>query len=96
MRPNIAVLGFYNLQDLIQNKPLIDVDPTDSNSTKINETTKSTRYNGKDRKMEGLLPTDDCRREDMMSVTSYVTILEDVSDPLFDSWSFAKHYRSCC
>jgi len=28
--------------------------------------------------MEGILPTDSCRTEDMMSATSYVTVLEDL------------------
>lgn len=78
MRPNIAVLGFYNLEDLTLNKPLIDITPPDGSSTSVNPTNKVTR-NGKDRKIDGLLPTDDCKREDMMSVMSYVTILEDVS-----------------
>lgn len=79
MRPNIAVLGFYNLQDLTQNKPLVDIDASEGDSTQINKPTKFASGHAKDRKIDGLLPTDDCRREDMMSVMSYVTILEDVS-----------------
>lgn len=78
MRPNIAVLGFYNLQDLNLNKPLIDIETPEDSVNRTNAAAKFSKHD-KNQKLDGLLPTDDCKREDMMSVTSYVTILEDVS-----------------
>jgi len=78
MRPNIAVLGFYNLQELNQNVPLIDIGTSEETVTGTQDTSNLSKQD-KSRKIDGLLPTDDNRREDMISVTSYVTILEDVS-----------------
>ena len=36
------------------------------------------RRDSTDARMEGVLPTDSCRTEGMMSVESYMTILEDL------------------
>jgi solute carrier family 12 (potassium/chloride transporters), member 9 len=69
MRPNIAVLGFYNMDDLRHSRPLIDV-PEPPHSSKASSSVA--------RDIEGELPTDSCRTESMMSVTTYVTILEDL------------------
>ncbi len=65
MRPNIAVLGFYNMDDLRHSQPLVDITvPEQPNITsKISD-------------LE--LPTDSCKTETMMGVTSYVTVLEDL------------------
>jgi potassium/chloride transporter 9 len=65
MRPNIAVLGFYNMDDLRRSQPLVDTTvPQQSDVTpKI---------------IDLELPTDSCKTETMMGVTSYVTVLEDL------------------
>jgi potassium/chloride transporter 9 len=68
MRPNIAVLGFYNMDDLRHSRPLINV-PELPHSSKASSIALD---------IEGELPTDSCKTESMMSVTTYVTILEDL------------------
>jgi potassium/chloride transporter 9 len=78
MRPNIAVLGFYNMDDLRHSKPLIDV--SDISQPSSNFSSSAAEGEGeasKDKRVEEL-PTDSCKTETMMSVTSYVTILEDL------------------
>lgn len=79
MRPNIAVLGFYNMEDMRRSKPLIDVSeiPGPSITSSSNGLTEERKTPGDD-KLDEALPTDSCRTESMMSVTSYVTILEDL------------------
>ncbi|CZT47533.1 related to na+/k+/2cl-cotransporter [Rhynchosporium secalis] len=79
MRPNIAVLGFYNLDDLRRSRPLIDVElPSEDKNQAGGKREGIGRQDSKDAKMSGMLPTDTCKTEGMMSVTSYVTILEDL------------------
>ena len=78
MRPNIAVLGFYNLDDLRRSKPLVDISEISPASTRRSDIQQNGRRDSRDMRMEGQLPTDFCRTEGMMSVTSYVTILEDL------------------
>jgi solute carrier family 12 (potassium/chloride transporters), member 9 len=65
MRPNIAILGFYNMDDQHQSQPLVDV-----------TVPQQDRVTSKIVDLE--LPTDTCKTETMMSVTSYVTVLEDL------------------
>jgi potassium/chloride transporter 9 len=98
MRPNIAVLGFYNLDDLRRNQPLIDIPELQSPEIRP-ETTDSLfrhhadRRDSKDVKMHGTLPTDSCKTEAMMSVTSYVTILEDLLLRLQINVAVAKGFQ---
>jgi solute carrier family 12 (potassium/chloride transporters), member 9 len=67
MRPNIAILGFYNMDDLRHGGPLVDtIDP------------QPPALSSKTHELEGQLPTDTCKTETMMSVQSYVTVLEDL------------------
>ncbi|PQE12323.1 cation chloride cotransporter protein [Rutstroemia sp. NJR-2017a BVV2] len=95
MRPNIAVMGFYNLDDLKNSQPLIDLaegsQPQSPQSQKQPPSNK--RQNSREKKMEGVLPTDLCRTEGMMSVTSYVTILEDLLFKLQINVAVAKGFR---
>lgn len=96
MRPNIAVMGFYNLDDLRNSQPLIDVSEPSKSSSSNAETPKkprNKRQNSKEKKMQGVLPTDLCRTEGMMSVTSYVTILEDLIFKLQINVAVAKGFR---
>jgi potassium/chloride transporter 9 len=100
MRPNIAVLGFYNLDDLRRSKPLIDV-PEISSPSKIppnasggTQNQQKSRRDSKEMRMEGQLPTDFCKTEGMMSVTSYVTILEDLLLQVQINVAVAKGFQS--
>jgi len=65
MRPNIAVLGFYNMDDLRHGQPLVDI----TVPQQTNVTSKT---------IDLELPTDNCKTETTMGVTSYVTVLEDL------------------
>ena len=99
MRPNIAVLGFYNLDDLRKYQPLIDVEelphsPTRSNSLEADRNKSRPRRDSRDARMEGQLPTDSCKTEGMMSVTSYVTILEDFLLRLQINVAVAKGFQA--
>ncbi|KAG0645326.1 Vacuolar CCC family 1 [Hyphodiscus hymeniophilus] len=96
MRPNIAVLGFYNLDDLRRSQPLIDLPDLDRSSD-ANDLTGAqrelTRRDSKDVRLEGVLPTDYCKTEAMMNVTSYVTILEDLLLRLQINVAVAKGFQ---
>jgi len=98
MRPNIAVLGFYNLDDLRRKQPLIDIASAPESPTEFK--TLGQRPHGKSRrdstdaKIDGTLPTDSCKTEDMMSVTSYVTILEDLLLRLQINVALAKGFQN--
>ncbi|KAF9881148.1 solute carrier family 12 member 3 [Colletotrichum karsti] len=68
MRPNIAVIGFYNMDELRDSRPSLAVpEPPSSN------------LSATPRLLEGTLPTDVIKTEGMMSVTSYMTMLEDLA-----------------
>ncbi|KAL6902536.1 amino acid permease domain-containing protein [Trichoderma evansii] len=87
MRPNIAVLGFYNMEDLRRSSHRLRVpDIPMAPASRMNRPPKSqgkayTRRRGDTsaRLMEGFLPTDAIRTEDMMSPTEYMTALEDLT-----------------
>lgn len=94
MRPNIAVLGFYNLDDLRRNLPLIDVPELRSPGLKPDASDPEEQmHDKKSAKLQGILPTDSCRTEGMMSVTSYVTILEDLLLRLQINVAVAKGFQ---
>lgn len=86
MRPNIAVIGFYNLEELRRANPLLQV-PEPPNSTQLNrgptvkegKAPRRRRGDTSSRILEGYLPTDTIRREGSMSASSYLTILEDLA-----------------
>lgn len=87
MRPNIAVMGFYNMDDLRRSKPPVPV-PINPVSPPLKGEFEKTS-NGKEvrrrrsdtvaRILDGVLPTDAIRTEGMLSVTSYLTIVEDLA-----------------
>ncbi|KAL7937181.1 amino acid permease domain-containing protein [Trichoderma chlorosporum] len=87
MRPNIAVMGFYNMDDLRRSSHRIRVpDIPMAPASKMNRPPKShrkaaTRRRGDTsaRLLAGFLPTDAIRTEDMMSPTEYMTALEDLA-----------------
>jgi potassium/chloride transporter 9 len=65
MRPNIAVLGFYNMDDLRHSQPLVDTTVPEQSHAIL-------------KSVDLELPTDSCKTETMMGITSYVTVLEDL------------------
>ncbi|KAI2470311.1 amino acid permease-domain-containing protein [Annulohypoxylon bovei var. microspora] len=86
MRPNIAILGFYNMDDLRKSRPLAHIPEVPSTPTKTKFETKAEGKSSRRRRgdtsarlLDGFLPTDTIRTEGMMSVTSYLTILEDLA-----------------
>lgn len=86
MRPNIAMLGFYNMDELrslhppgrVLNIPAVFSRPHVSQKVEGKTTTRR-RGDTSARLLEQILPTDTIRREAMMSPTSYLTILEDLA-----------------
>jgi solute carrier family 12 (potassium/chloride transporters), member 9 len=90
MRPNIAVLGFYNMDELRASRPLLQrtvPEPPSSPTSKPRQsmpdaeakTVRRRRGDTSARILEGVLPTDVIRTEEMMSAASYMTILEDLT-----------------
>ncbi|KAH8733756.1 amino acid permease-domain-containing protein [Ilyonectria robusta] len=86
MRPNIAVLGFYNMDELRKSNlkfrvPDVPVSPTVQMRRPPKSEGKAPRRRGDTsaRLLEGILPTDVIRTEEMMSPTQYLTILEDLA-----------------
>lgn len=85
MRPNIAVIGFYNMDDLNKSKSTTLSSPKDTAGTQ-------TPSDGNDEaapqdgplddnnglKLAAQLPTDSCQTESTTSIVSYVTVLEDL------------------
>ncbi|KAF5001387.1 hypothetical protein FGRMN_1083 [Fusarium graminum] len=90
MRPNIAVLGFYNMEELRKSNPRLRIPdvpvsfskqlqrPAKSNG-KAPERPRRRRGDTSARLMEGMLPTDVIRTENMMSPKEYLTIVEDLA-----------------
>ncbi|KAJ4414167.1 hypothetical protein N0V85_003264 [Neurospora sp. IMI 360204] len=87
MRPNIAVIGFYNMDDLRRSRPTLRIFRKAPTSPVKGPQSTETKQPVRQRKrgdtsarlMEGFLPTDVIRTEEMMSVTDYLTILEDLA-----------------
>lgn len=86
MRPNIVVMGFYNLPELRQTKPAIDIpspQPSRPSSKAANlpinrKATRSAVRKRATNNAHRLLPTDAMRPEDAIEIRSYVTIIEDL------------------
>ncbi|KAL2141333.1 hypothetical protein VTI28DRAFT_2514 [Corynascus sepedonium] len=86
MRPNIAVMGFYNMDELRRSQPLSQIPeapvspaPQQEESNAAPKVRRRRRGDTSSRILEGILPTDSIKNEEMMSVTSYLTILEDLA-----------------
>lgn len=86
MRPNIVVLGFYNLEELRQANPRLSSQtplrsPAYSRASSIKGSKFPRRRRGDTsaRLLEGRLPTDAIRTEGMMNASDYLTILEDLA-----------------
>ena len=104
MRPNIVVMGFFNLNDLRKSQPLIDIpSPQHSRPSSVRgvQDPKSTRNSHQKhgqallQKLHGLsLPTDTNRSEGAISAKSYVTVLEDVLLRMRINVAIAKGFDS--
>ncbi|RDA90055.1 hypothetical protein CP533_2381 [Ophiocordyceps camponoti-saundersi (nom. inval.)] len=86
MRPNIAVLGFYNMDDLRRSKPIIPVPDLPVPSSKSRgafwadgKASVRRRSDISSRLLAGSLPTDVIRTEGPMSPTDYMLVLEDLA-----------------
>lgn len=102
MRPNIVVMGAYNLDEYWDSRPLIDLPsgqpakghagetPTRSPSQNV---VKREQRNLKSRNMQGILPTDTCKSEGAVGIKNYVTILEDLLLGLQINVAIAKGFR---
>lgn len=85
MRPNIAVIGFYNMDDLNKSKAteLSSPEDTADTQTPANRYDQAAPKDGPSDDNNGLklaaqLPTDSCQTESTTSIMSYVTVLEDL------------------
>lgn len=76
MRPNIVVLGFYNLQQFRSEQPLVDV-PSPPPERKHDHSDSRRRRRSRSQG-QGSLPTDICYVEKRTDVQSYVMVLEDM------------------
>ena len=87
MRPNIGVIGFYNMKELRDSRLDIHVPerPTSGDCEAQYRTRSEEKFPDKDtassstRLLQDALPTDGLRTEGMMSPTEYVAILEDLA-----------------
>ncbi|KAK8034973.1 Amino acid permease [Apiospora rasikravindrae] len=101
MRPNIAILGFYNMDELRKSKPLaslpeIPASPAKARLSEKAEGKRPGRRRGDTaaRLLEGFLPTDAIRTEGLMSVTSYMTIVEDLAHRHRLNVAIGKNFQS--
>ncbi|KAI9865906.1 MAG: hypothetical protein M1813_001873 [Trichoglossum hirsutum] len=99
MRPNIVIVGSYNLDEFRRNQPLVDVAPpprriaSNIGDGGAGHRAKPTKKGSKDDKLKGVLPTDMCRTEGATSAKSYVTILEDLLLRLQINVAIAKGFN---
>ena len=92
MRPNIAVLGFYNIAEYRKSQPLIDVPSMSVSSSKPGS--KPCLKGGSVKvQLPGQLPTDSCRPEKAVGPQSYVNILEDLLLSLQINVAVAKGFK---
>lgn len=101
MRPNIVVMGFYNLGELRDSKPLIDI-PSPQPSRPTSKAAhhpisrKAIQAAAKRRQtdtLSGILPTDAMRPETAIGIQNYVTILEDLIMRLQINVAIAKGFQ---
>lgn len=101
MRPNIVVMGFYNLPELRQNEPYNHIpspQPSRPSSKATNHSVsrKVIQAAAKRRQTsnsQGTLPTDAMKPEDAIAIKSYVTIVEDLVLRLQANVAVAKGFN---
>ena len=103
MRPNIVVMGAFNLREFHDSRPLIDVPSAQGGDTKhVREPSQRRVHHGHnqaDEELEGgkiraLLPTDECRSEGAVGAQNYVTILEDLLLRLQINVAIARGFKN--
>jgi solute carrier family 12 (potassium/chloride transporters), member 9 len=102
MRPNLTVLGFFNMGDLRRSQALIDI-PSPQPSRPMSRTERhkdveetGTRRSRRERdagKWHGNLPTDINRPEGAIDARSYVTVLEDLLIRLQTNVAIGKGFQ---
>ncbi|KAF2842862.1 hypothetical protein M501DRAFT_33172 [Patellaria atrata CBS 101060] len=102
MRPNIVVMGFYNLGELKASQPLIDISspgplPSTSHQEDETHTEEQSKFRKfrkrKEDKLHGALPTDTNRPEGAIGPKEYVTILEDLLLRLRINVAIGKNFQ---
>ena len=86
MRPNIVVMGFYNLPELRQTQPSIDIplpQPSRPSSKAANRPTphkavQAAAKRNQASNMQETLPTDAMKSESAVEIRKYVTVIEDL------------------
>lgn len=93
MRPNIVVMGAYNLESYRKSQPLIDVPaaPEENDGIRLR---KRKKRSSADQKLAGVLPTDVCKTEGAPGIQSYLTILEDLLLRLQINVAIAKGFQN--
>ncbi|KAK8065600.1 amino acid permease [Apiospora hydei] len=101
MRPNIVILGFYNMDELRRSKPLASLPEAPASAAKARLSDKAEgkrpgrrRGDTSARLLEGFLPTDAIRTEGLMPVTSYMTIVEDLAHRHRLNVAIGKNFQS--
>ncbi|KAJ2904023.1 hypothetical protein MKZ38_008955 [Zalerion maritima] len=81
MRPNIAVLGFYNMDELRNKAPHLNIPVSPTAFSQTDPPTRRTRKRGDTSAniMHMPLPTDFNKLEDSVPVTTYLEIVEDLA-----------------
>lgn len=95
MRPNIVVMGAYNLDEYWASRPLIDLSACESSAgmppqNAIRKEQRELRHG----QAQGILPTDSCKTEVAVGIKSYVTILEDLLLGLQINVAIARGFRN--
>lgn len=101
MRPNIVIMGAFNLREFRDAQPLVDVPPIEGLNTNLVHDPRlnqngvlQTEEELKGETIRALLPTDSCRSEGAVSVQSYVTILEDLLLRLRINVAIARGFKN--
>lgn len=103
MRPNIVVMGAYNLDGYWASRPLIDLSGAKSSAEvpphalrqiAPQNAVQREQRELRDPQVQGILPTDSCKTEEAVGIKSYVTVLEDLLIGLRINVAIAKGFRN--
>lgn len=103
MRPNIVVMGAYNLDEYWASQPLIDLSGSESSAVMpphaLRQIAPQNSMHREQRELrdgqaQGILPTDSCKTESAVGIKSYVTILEDLLLGLQINVAIARGFRN--
>lgn len=103
MRPNIVVIGAYNLEEYWASQPLIDLSgakssvelpPHSLRQIAPQNVVQREQRELRDGQVQGILPTDSCKTEEAVGIKSYVTVLEDLLIGLRINVAIAKGFRN--